>query len=71
MMTPLLHQPMLGCATCTVDPDSPLYQAQQGAVLFMLAVVFAMLGMLLFIFVNFARKQRRALAAAQAAGAPI
>ena len=70
MMTSLLHQPLFACATCTVDPDSPLYKAQQGAVLFMLAVVFAMLGMLLFIFVNFARKQRRALAA-QAAGAPI
>ena len=62
MMTAFNH-PMLACATCTVDPDSPLYKAQQGAVLFMLAVVFAMLGMLIFIFCNFARKQRRALAA--------
>ena len=68
MMSSFLSQPVLACATCTVDPDSPLYKAQQGAVLFMLAVVFAMLGMLLFIFINFARKQRRALEA-QAASA--
>ena len=45
----------------------PLYQAQQGAVLFMLGVVFAMLGTLFFIFLNFARKQRQALAAEAAA----
>lgn len=64
MMTSLHFHPALACATCTVDPDSPLYQAQQGAVLFMLAVVFAMLGTLLFIFVNIARRQRRALRAA-------
>lgn len=70
MLSSFLHQPVLACATCTVDPDSPLYQAQQGAVLFMLAVVFSMLGMLAFIFVNFARKQRRALEA-QAAAASL
>jgi len=60
MVTSTHFQPLLACATCTVDPDSPLYQAQQGAVLFMLGVVFAMLGTLLFIFVNIARRQSRA-----------
>ena len=69
MMTSLLQHPVLGCATCTVDPDSPLYQAQQGAVLFMLAVVFAMLGTLLFIFINFGRRQRRVMQAEAAATA--
>lgn len=63
MTLPLLHSPALACATCLIDPGSAIYQAQQGAVLFMLAVVFAMLGTLAFIFLNFARKQRRALAA--------
>ena len=68
-MTAFLHQPLTACATCTVDPDSPLYKAQQGAVLFMLAVVFAMLGSLLLIFLNFGRKQRRALEAEAALNA--
>jgi|GEM_PF-481090 len=63
MTLPLLHPQVLACATCLVDPGSAIYQAQQGAVFFMLAVVFLMLGTLAFIFLNFARKQRRALAA--------
>ena len=63
MTASFLHPSLLACATCLVDPDSPIYKAQQGAVFFMLAVVFAMLGTLFLIFLNFARKQRRALAA--------
>jgi len=63
MTLPLLHSPVLACATCLVDPGSAIYQAQQGAVVFMLIVVFAMLGTLALVFLNFARKQRRALAA--------
>lgn len=66
-MTVSLHQPLLACATCLPDRDSPIFAAQQGAILFMLAVVFAMLGTLLFLIFHFARKQRRALAAEAAA----
>jgi hypothetical protein len=63
MTIPTIFHPVLSCATCTPDPDSPVYKAQQGAVFFMLAVVFLMLGTLLFIFLNFGRRERRALEA--------
>ena len=63
MTQSLLHSHVLACATCMADPGSTIFKAQQGAILFMLAVVFTMLGTLVFIFLNFARKQRRALAA--------
>ena len=35
MLSSLLHSSLLACATCMVDRGTPLYQAQQGAVIFM------------------------------------
>lgn len=58
---------LLACATCNVDRASITFMAQQSAVVFMLAMVFAMLGTILLIIFNYARKARRAAAAEAAA----
>ena len=55
---PITH--LLACATCMVDRASTTFMAEQSAIVFMLAVVFAMLGTLVLIFIHFARKARRA-----------
>ena len=49
---------ILACATCLADPTSETAQAMNMALVFMVAVVFAMLGLLIKIMFNFARRQR-------------
>ncbi len=49
---------MLGCATCLADQSSETAQAMNVALIFMVAVVFGMLGLLIKIMFNFARRQR-------------
>ncbi|MFZ4596447.1 MAG: hypothetical protein ACOYOF_19485, partial [Verrucomicrobiaceae bacterium] len=49
--------PLLACATCLADPTSDVGRASSMAILFMVGIVFAMLGVLLVIMFNFARRQ--------------
>jgi len=49
---------ILACATCSVDQNTDVARASSMAILFMVAVVFSMFGILLKIILNFARKQR-------------
>lgn len=48
----------LACATCLPDQSTDVARASNMAVLFMVIVVFSVLGLLLKIIFNFARKQR-------------
>lgn len=50
--------PLIACATCFADPSSDTAQAMSIALIFMVAVVFAMLGLLIKIMFNFARRER-------------
>lgn len=49
---------ILACATCLPDQNTDVARASNMAILFMVAVVFSMFGVLLRIIVNFARKQQ-------------
>ena len=49
---------LIACATCLADQSSETGQAMNIALIFMVGVVFAMLGLLLKIMFNFARRQR-------------
>jgi hypothetical protein len=49
---------IIACATCFVDQSSETAQAMNKALIFMVGVVFAMLGLLIKIMFNFARRQR-------------
>ena len=49
---------ILACATCMPDQNTDVARASNMAILFMVAVVFSMFGVLLKIILNFARKQR-------------
>lgn len=49
---------IIACATCLADPTSETAQAMNKALIFMIGVVFAMLGLLIKIMFNFARRQR-------------
>ena len=49
---------IIACATCLADQTSETAQAMNKALIFMVAVVFAMLGLLIKIMFNFARRQR-------------
>lgn len=49
---------ILGCATCFADQSSETAKAMNLALIFMVGVVFAMLGLLIKIMFNFARRQR-------------
>lgn len=55
-MIPTAH--FLACATCLPDQSTDVARASNMAVLFMVIVVFSVLGLLLKIIFNFARKQR-------------
>jgi hypothetical protein len=55
-MSALPH--ILACATCMPDQGTDVARASSMAILFMVAIVFAMFGVLLKIILNFARKQR-------------
>jgi heme/copper-type cytochrome/quinol oxidase subunit 2 len=57
-MSALPH--ILACATCLPDQSTEVAQAANMAILFMVAVVAVMLGTLVKIMFNFARRQRRA-----------
>ena len=48
----------LACATCQPDQNTDVARASNMAILFMVAIVFAMFGVVLKIILNFARKQR-------------
>ncbi len=50
--------PIIACATCLADPTSQTAQAMNNALVFMVAVVLGMLGLLIKIMFNFARRQR-------------
>ena len=50
---------IFACATCLPDQSTSTAHASNMAILFMVCVVFAMLGTLLKIIFNFARKQRQ------------
>ena len=49
---------ILACATCLPDQNTDVARASHLAILFMVAVVFSMFGVLLIVILNFARKQR-------------
>jgi hypothetical protein len=51
---------LLACATCSPDPTSDTAQAMTHALIFMVVMVFAMLGLLIKIMFNFARREREA-----------
>lgn len=67
-MTDLLT-PTLACSTCGFDRTGQLGAAADGSVLFLLAVVFFMFGILGYVIFYFARCARRA-ASIQRAAAP-
>ncbi len=48
----------IACATCLADPTSETSKAMTMALIFMVGVVFTMLGLLIKIMFNFARRQR-------------
>jgi hypothetical protein len=50
--------PIFACATCLADQSSETAQAMNIALIFMVVVVFAMLGLLIKIMFNFARRER-------------
>lgn len=52
---------LFACATCLPDQSTGTAYASNMAILFMVVIVFAMLGTLLRIIFNFARKQRQFL----------
>ena len=49
---------IIACATCLADPSSETAQAMGNALIFMVVVVFAILGLLIKIMFNFARRER-------------
>jgi len=49
---------LLACATCLPDQNTDVARAASMSIFFMVGVVFFMLGLLLKIIFNFARKQR-------------
>lgn len=51
--------PIIACATCLPDQGTDVARAANMAILFMVAVIVMMLGLLLKIIFNFARKQRQ------------
>ena len=51
--------PIIACATCLPDQGSEVARAANMAILFMVVVVLLMLGLLLKVIFNFARKQRQ------------
>ena len=53
-----LLSPLIACATCSADPTSDTAQAMSNALIFMVGIVFAMLGTLIKIMFNFARRER-------------
>lgn len=59
-MTALPH--IFACATCGFDRSSQMGAAAEGSILFLLGVIFAVLGTLLFVIFSFARKARQAAA---------
>lgn len=50
------HQ--LACSVCLPDQSTEVAKASNTAILFMVVVVFLMLGLIVKIMLNFARKQR-------------
>lgn len=54
-----LFLPIIACATCLPDQGSDVARAANMAILFMVVVVLLMLGLLLKVIFNFARKQRQ------------
>ena len=50
--------PLLACATCMPDQSTDVARASNMAIVFMIGVVFAMLGLFIKIMFNFARRQR-------------
>ncbi len=53
-----LLSPLLSCATCFVDPSSAVGKAASMAIMFLGVIIFGMLGLLIKIMFNFARRQR-------------
>lgn len=54
----ILPASILACATCLPDQGTDIARASSMAILFMVGVVFTMFGVILFVMMNFARKQR-------------
>ena len=50
---------ILACPTCLVDQNTDTARAANMSILFMVVIVFVMLGTLLKIMFNFARRQRQ------------
>lgn len=61
--------PLLACSTCGFDRTGQIGAAADGSVLFLLAVVFFMFGILAYVIFYFAHAAQRA-AALQAASTP-
>jgi hypothetical protein len=50
--------PLLSCATCMPDPSSEVSKAASLAIIFLGTIIFGMLGLLIKIMFNFARRER-------------
>lgn len=50
--------PLLACATCIPDPDSAVGKAASMSIMFLGIIVLGMMGLLIKIMFNFARRQR-------------
>lgn len=50
--------PLLSCATCFVDPSSDVSKAASMSIMFLGSIILGMMGLLIKIMFNFARRQR-------------
>lgn len=53
-----LISPLLSCATCMPDPSSEVSKAASMSIMFLGVIIFGMMGLLIKIMFNFARRQR-------------
>jgi|JI10StandDraft_1071094.scaffolds.fasta_scaffold364856_3 heme/copper-type cytochrome/quinol oxidase subunit 2 len=54
---------LTACPTCRIDPGQSAFVAEQNMLAFMLTLTMTMLGIIVLIALNFARKARRAAVA--------
>ena len=53
-------QPLIACATCRVDRDTPIFLAEQNMLYFLLSLIMIMLAGLGIIILRFAHAARKA-----------
>ncbi len=57
-------QPLIACATCRVDRDTPIFLAEQNMLYFLLSLIMIMLAGLIVIIFRFAHAAKKAAKAA-------